>query len=394
MYEAIRDNKDMLLTVEGLRAEPSGIDPVETLLGAALPSAPDTRGRIIELIRVLFPRTTRTKYGTDWDVNWSKEKRIASRHYFDRYFTLSISGADVSDKKVDALIANIGRLSLENASAQFMQLLTAKNARVVIAKLRFAEDSISVSQGATLSQVVAHISDVLPTGGDMFSSPFQQAAIMVTQLVRRVSDISRRQSLGEQILTDAPSLLFACEVMRWSVSNESGEDGVFSSEGEITLKRQLARRIQIYVTTADLPIYESEPASALTYLQFWQWFGGSDEVRKYIQNALEENPDSIFQFIAITSPSAWNMATGLPTKTPFRREQYNLVAKLADVATVASILRKQIGSALDKPEYYAKQPRSDQENLAHQFMSVHYAALAEQANKISETPQSTASEIE
>jgi hypothetical protein len=381
-FESIRDNKNLLLQPgRTLTNSKSEADVVESLVKSALTEATNENcNRITELIKVLFPRTTGVNYNQEWDAKWSKEKRIAAKDYFDRYFALSITASDVSDIKVGALLNNIDELSHEEAANQFNGLLTSRNVAAVISKLRFAEDLVSPTQAAMLIRVVSDRSTVFPASVQQtFGSPFQQAAILVSQLLRRVPDERRRQELCSEMLRDTPSLLFACEVMRWSLSDDTTKNAVFSADGETLLKEQLVMRIQMHLADLADPIYMVEPRAALTYLTFWEWFEGGRAVKDYLM--LEKHPDTVFSFLRMTSPMSIDSP---PARMPFRREQYNLMTKFVDAAVIANIVTGRFGSTLDAPQYHAKEPCSDDESMAHQFMFVHNAVLAERNSKSSQ----------
>jgi hypothetical protein len=129
------------------------------------------------------------------------------------------------------------------------------------------------------------------------------------------------------------------------------------------------------------PIYMAEPGPALTYLTFWEWFEGGRGVKDYLKAMLEKYPDTVFDFLRMTSPTSIDNP---PTRMPFRREQYNLMTKFVEAAVIANILISRFGNTLDTPQYQAKELRSDDESMAHQFMFVHNGVLAERNSKSSQ----------
>ena len=223
-----------------------------------------------------------------------------------------------------------------------------------------------------------------PESADAFTTPFSQAAIFASNMLRRVPNEPQRRTEGSAIVMQTPSLRFACEIMRWSLADQKGDGGVFSPENEKIVKERLTSRLLSHLAKCTEPVYLAEPRDALAYLQFLEWFGAGKQVRHNLRDALTSRPESVFEFLHITSPKAWSMTTGLPVEVEFRREQYNLVAKLVDTTIVADILRKKFGSALDKPKFYSNQERDRNEELAHQFMLIHNAVLDEQKKKDAE----------
>jgi hypothetical protein len=388
LYKATRSNKDLVLGIGRFaRSMHNGKEREQSITGLIDRGTKDLsdeqRGQARGLLQTLFPRTSDTTYDSDWEEQWSREKRIAARDYFERYFTYSITSTDVSDKDVQAFVEGAPTLSREQAAERLASLLNPKNAGAVVAKLRQFEKTASPEQATVLARAMSDAAGSLPVleSGDIFTTPFSQAAVFVTNMLRRVPDEPQRRAEGSAIVMQSPSLRFACEVMRFSIAYEKGRSGVFSLEDEKTIKERLASRLLAHLAESVEPIYLAEPTHALTYLQFLEWFGNGKQARQYLRDALTSRPESVFEFLRITAPQAWSGTTGLPVEVEFLREQYNLVAKLVDATTVADILRDKFGSALDKPEFRSNQGRDRNEALAREFMVVHNAVLNEQKQK-------------
>jgi hypothetical protein len=389
LYVQVRNNRDLMLGAGHYAWGILSREDVKKEIAAAVEEG--TKGLndnakecARSLLNTLFPRTGDSNYGSEWDNKWAAEKKISSASYFDRYFSYAIAATDVSDLKVDNFLVAAPALDRDEALRQFRSLLTAANAGAVIAKLRQVETAISSEQAVILVAVIGAIADSLPNpnptilGG--FTTPFAQAAIFVAHLLRRIPDETQRREVASSVLAGSP-LRFACEIMRWSVAGEKGEEGVFASATETNLKQQVATRITGYITNNVEPIYLTEPEQALTYLQFAAWFGGREEVRKYLTGALIRRPESVVDFLRVTSPTAWDMATGMPIETALRREQYNLIAKLVEPTVIADILHNRFGSALETPKSSTNRQRNTDEELARQFMAIHRAVLQEQGKK-------------
>ena len=75
----------------------------------------DRRHSVLSLCEFLFPRmryvasSNRTTYGSEWDSQWQKARRIASRKFFPYYFSAGHPDTDVSRAQIDR--------ALEHASA-------------------------------------------------------------------------------------------------------------------------------------------------------------------------------------------------------------------------------------------------------------------------------------
>jgi len=109
LYTAIRDKPSIFLESRrenrsnGFDRTPSQFDE---LVDSALPGLTSTERATIKdrLLRPLFPRTSNTIYGGEWDAIWAQEQRICAAGYFKRYFSYCVPDGDVSDASINALL--------------------------------------------------------------------------------------------------------------------------------------------------------------------------------------------------------------------------------------------------------------------------------------------------
>ncbi len=390
LYVAIRKNKDLVLGIgDFARGMLSGGEVKQSITALITENTKKLnngeREQAKGLLNALFPRTGDTIYGTEWEAQWSREKRITSREYFDRYFTYSIASTDVSDASIQTFVENAATLSRTQAVGQLRSLITPKNPGTVIAKLRQFEETILPEQASVLAQAVADVAESLPNPEvlEEFTTPFSQAAIFVSNVLKKIPDDQQRRIVCSVIVSESPSLRFACEFMRWSLADDKGQNGVLSHDGELLLKNQLVDRITAHLGKVAEPIYLAEPKNALTYLQFLESLGGSDQCHLYLEKTLAAHPETVFDFLRSTSSRAWNLRTGFPLEPEFHRGQYSLLSRLMDVKIVADILRAKFGSALDEPDISSSRGSDKNKIFAHQFMVAHNAALQKQKVAIS-----------
>jgi predicted KAP-like P-loop ATPase len=99
LYERIRRTPELFLHGRDDRRQSGQEDPIETVISTLIqPATPKDCDAVKRLIDGLFPRAGKTGYGADWNQVWTKNKRIASSEYFDRYFTYALDETDISDR--------------------------------------------------------------------------------------------------------------------------------------------------------------------------------------------------------------------------------------------------------------------------------------------------------
>jgi hypothetical protein len=383
LYLQVRKNKDLMLGIGFYSGTRTGTGVQEAITQLVSDGTKTEKEQAKDLLLALFPRTSAAIYGSEWEQKWAEEKRIAARDYFDRYFTYAIAATDISDIRVQNFVNSTAELTIPDGAQQFATLINAKNAGMVVAKLRLSEDKLNSKSASAVAMAVALNSEALPNFERLgpFSTPLAQAAILVSQLLRRIPDESERVRVCSAVFSDSPSLVFACEVLRWCASdpNEKEKGTVFSRSNEDVLKAELVSRIIAHLQKSPHPIYLAEPHNALTYLLFGQAYGATEEIRKYLKETLMARPDSVLEFLRTMSGRGWDMGTGLQIDSPFMFQHYDLVSKFVDTDAVIQAIRQKYGRELDSPDFAEGQTRDRDKALAISFLGFHKKTLAKQS---------------
>src|SRR6266852_8196180 len=114
----MRDNPDVFLgtVFDPLSSmnEKEAKAHVEGVIKAALDvySEQDKKAASI-VIQDLFPRTGASglfkagAYSSNFNEGWAKEKRVAAKDYFSRYFNYGVHSDDISDRDVEAFLEKV-----------------------------------------------------------------------------------------------------------------------------------------------------------------------------------------------------------------------------------------------------------------------------------------------
>src|SRR5207302_6420376 len=100
------------------------------------------------VIQALFPRSGAMglfragAYSPDIIEGRSKEKRIAAKEYFPRYFNYGVQADDISDQEVERFLSQIPGPAVETLVEKFRQLASDTRAHVLVEKLRSKEDTL------------------------------------------------------------------------------------------------------------------------------------------------------------------------------------------------------------------------------------------------------------
>lgn len=380
LYDAIRhDAEPVLRTHSANKANADGGKFIEAhtegLTAAEKHAAAD-------LVQALFPRMGSTILGSDWEAEFARDQRIASSYYFQRYFTYGVSSSDVPDLALNSFVTALPQAPVEESAKALRDLINDRNAETLLYKLRSQEKQLPAESAARLIEVLARNGDRFPSPNTFvpFTQPQMQAAICVSQLMRRIPE-EEREPLAIAVMANAATLDFACDCARWLSKGDGTREPILTDEQETHMQAALGTRIEAYLTAQPKAIWILQPKDAGKYLAWWERVSGPGPVRTYTARQIKEDPASIFELMKTYLPMGWGMTTGLSIESSFDRDTYNAVSRLVDPATIAVVLQSMYGEELATPNYYLPSREPRERRLAHQFMFVYDKVLTEQAQK-------------
>lgn len=394
LYIAIRENPALFLRggQNELRSlSPEAVSRIDSLIESATPELTEDEQHRLKsrLLEPLFPRIGRSIYGGEWDETWGAEQKICSGQYFKRYFTYSVPVGDVPDAHVAAFC----EAAPDASDTEKRALLEAFGARQglprVILRLRQRKESLTQAQASALITTFATNGDILPRerGMMVLADTRATAGMLIADLLRQVPAGNLRQAEAERAIQIAKPVGFAMECIRWirKYDDTPPEKRVLTDEGEASLNAILITRIEEADTVS--PIFMSHPKDAPSL--YWSWADGTsvDHVRQKLEVLFNAAPEQLDGFLGCYVGEAWSMESGLPRPADFRRNQYDSVSHLIPAEYVAANLRLRYGEELDVPQNYPPDTMAQPRRIAHQFITVHKAVLAEHATSQSVAEQ-------
>lgn len=386
LYETIKRNSEIFLGVSfsGGGTQESEKKRVREIIDASLKDLnSDEKSAAGRLLQIIFPRLQgiygNTFFGSEWDITWSKSRRVASKDYFSRYFSYSIPETDVSDIKLDQFLTMLMERPPEEVAIQFEDLVKTNNPDTLISKLRLRATQINSRASAALAFLIADRGKLFPNPKQIFSfqGAFSQAAMLISDLMLNISDQEERFRLAEGLTIKAEPITFAAEVVRWFRGpDENARPNSFSKEEKSSLRSLLASRIK--GLSSKLDMFSEFPDDVGYLLTIWSRYGVKKEVSLYLRTLLKKKPSLVevllFGFIPISYP----LDMGIGKKEDFERDQYNLVSELIDPAEIVSILEKLFGNQIQVQEYpYHYQGDITGLEVAQQFTCIHKIVLSE-----------------
>jgi hypothetical protein len=318
-------------------------------------------------------------YSADHEKTWNKEQKICSELYFFRYFQYGIRSGDVSDVAMKKYLETVRT----DSKKAFQELVRTESMEQLITKFRSNEDQMDIESGKLLAIAMAENGSLLPrskTG--LFSDwTFIQAAILIAQLIKRVSEMAERENFSKQIIEKAEPIPFAIGCLRWIhlPEDKPESDRVVSKEVEKELGGILVRRIKAVASVS--PLYKIYGSDAPALYWIWNEYGESGEIEKYLVDRFEKQPEEVDEFLDTYVGIITEMQSGLSRKSDFDRSSYDVISKYVDPDIIYRNLKTRFGPEIDNPSYH--QPRDIPYAKVHarQFAFIHEKVQAELKSK-------------
>jgi hypothetical protein len=332
-----------------------------------------------QLLGTLFPRIVgRTRYGSDWEDEWAKTRRVTAERYFDRYFSYAIPARDLADEETQAFVLKLETSGLDEAISSLNKLITRENVGGFIAKLSAVKDHLSADAAEKLAIVLSRSGNLFPSseGLLLFAQPFTQVGMLISDLLERIPRHTRFDT-AVRIVAEAEPIRLAIEAVKWMSSEKEAkiEDRKMSELEDEKLWKQLAARIEAFALLEDASSFLNTPREAASCLSVWEEHGNKASVREYITQAVKRNPQSAISLIEGFLPAAAGAGSGHIEVT---RATYESVVKLIAGEVVLRALESATGESLQNPmrHFYSEFSRPTAITIAHQFASIHKTPLA------------------
>lgn len=351
LYDFIRSNAYLFTQRIGTSEydhEQGERDEVRNKLSGAIDIyTTDKRKVIIEILQQLFPQLkavyNNTSFPDSAHTQWTKEKKICSGRYFERYFSYTVQEGDIPDNYFAQLIADLVTAPVEETVRKLKRTIEQYTAFDLILKLRIHEEVLTEGQSTNLSLALAQIGHTFPLEQDMhFATTYAQSASLIARLVRNVPK-SKQMALIIQLLSEAQSLEYAMEIHYWLMYREKNypDKAIFSERHEARIQEFIVERFRKEMTDENF-------FSLVSDGNLWRilsWWSKSDKYKDALQSfwakhlGNRDNPDFALQLLKVFTPTI-NASSFSPQdknvsrstyKSGFYETNYNGVKEVIDV---------------------------------------------------------------
>lgn len=200
---------------------------------------------IIGMLEQLFPQLksiySNSGYADDIYVRWTREKRICSSKYFDRYFSYSVQEGDIPDNYFENLVKDFEDDSIHKIVIKLNETIERYSAFDLIQKLRMQEGVFNKKQSYNLSLALVELGHTLPKDQNIyFSSTYTQSAILITRLIG-IQSKKNQLTLLLKVFSMSKSLDYSMEIHHWLMLQEGKDlvNAIFSEKEKLKIKELL-----------------------------------------------------------------------------------------------------------------------------------------------------------
>jgi len=296
-----------------------------------------------DLIAFLFPGSQRfsnplySSYPDYGQQLLTRKKRIASLHYFNRYFSYAVPLGDISDLEIDNFIESINRNEdIDNISFQILELVNANgpgSAESFISQIYRVKNKLNSKTSQKLALAISNLPSEFEKNSDLY---------LVLDLLKTMP-LDTRISCSKKIIESTRSICFILSIFRRVKEDEMQ----FSVENIKNLEDILKNRICNEIRSESEPIYIRYPCGAFIF-RFLLDCGFKERVSKYIEKTISLKSNYSLRFLKCFYMLSFSSDRGLKT---FESDNYDSLKKLIDPDILYSSLHKTYADILENPKF-------------------------------------------
>ncbi|RKH78802.1 hypothetical protein D7Y21_35055 [Corallococcus sp. AB045] len=344
--------------MDAIRAEPyvvlkPGVDgpgnasrkSVGGRLEAALEELPNSsRSGVEKLLRILFPRFgSKSEYSAAFDVEWRKERRVASEEYLEKALSYGVPTGVVSDAKYNSMLRSLRRGENDSFVSMLNELVSGVGWRELVSRFRQDVDAMSSESAFLLASTVAVKAQELPQGDGLWGvSTFEEGARFCGEALWIGRDEKDLSSVSEYVIQKAGSLYFSALVLGWGIEKanvEKAERGSVSA-GWISAveasKSSFSKRASAELASSSvLGVWSRN--EMLIVLRLWREVAGQGVVEVALRAWFASDPSAAERLVVLAIPPDEDIDNSYVWKIR-ARDGYSALAAIVSPVIIAKLL--------------------------------------------------------
>ena len=330
------------------------------------------RNSIFSILKTLFPRLNEVFHNTfeyQGAVNWYKEKKIVSPHYFKRYFSYAVIEGELSDVAFDEFMAEIPSNSVDLVVQEIENIIQFSSVDDFIRKIRNYEDEMDLTVKQKVLISLSRIGHLQSEEDSFFGfgGSRSQLCIFITKLLENHKDVSESLELAKRMLGEYCELEFAYDIYYWLGIGKNKNEKVFSPDQENELSSTLVNRT--LEESLDKPVFENFPEQAWYFFQAWADYNIT-EAEDYIFEVLNKEPEKTKEFVKSLTSTIRSSNHPYPYKIDLSQENYHFIISLSDKDFLYKQILEVYQGELEKEEvrFFDRENKQTEINILRQFI--------------------------
>lgn len=296
-FGAVRANKEIFaghVDPSVARSAKSYTEQVNHLLESTQELSEDLKDQLLELFPRLAFAWGQTSYGHEWETEWEKTYRIASKRYFDSYFQLALSESEISFTEISSFIADAKNAQkLKDLLAGWMRTGKLENA---VASVRYRLGEIDQANLKNLLDAFLAVAENASEKGVIFAGQIPEYwhvkwaifdVLKAIPLEQRVSSLKETFSSSSSLKT----MINVTALIEKSKEENAQQYGEFSIGDLDEIKTIVVARIREGALKPELLFVN--PSLPLILAMWKKWGTNAEEVERFFSEVIESDQNFI-----------------------------------------------------------------------------------------------------
>jgi hypothetical protein len=251
---------------------------------------------LLELFPTLEGIWNNTFFSEETFNQWTRQKRIVSREYFNRYLTYSLGKTDVSDRAFELFVDRLKSSEPNDVAQEFVTFIKQYDIGNVIQKLRLIEEIFSAVESEKIARGLCQVGNHLPRYEGFMSfvtSPSSQAAILIAKLITNIKEPPVRLKAMTYVCSRGLPLEFSFEINKWlrtiNENNNLLTDEELQSVGEKIKDRMVEESFPE-------PFFIKFPDQATYAMSIWSRQNKA-QLTSHLKMLIEQNPNILMPLL-------------------------------------------------------------------------------------------------
>ncbi|MCC9070483.1 hypothetical protein LNQ49_02565 [Flavobacterium sp. F-65] len=312
---------------------------------------------ILNLLKKIFPyvkEATENYNFKNRDQDWTKEKRIVSSKYFNRYFIYSVPKDDISDIYFDNYISSLNSKTFDEVLIETSEIFKYIEPTEYLNKIYFYEDNLDWNSRQIVSKIICHNENKfegMKGGVFMFASnnPKSQAAITISRILLKHINYSERLEFSKYLMKSGIPYDFSKEINRWMQVGQTEDEKAIKTADIYLLNNLLLERALTDSNKNNTNIFEKYEKNIFSLLNIWSE-KKLQELREYITELINLNPKIVSKIIYSLTSTIYSSSNPNPYKIDFKKESFELLKKYCDIVNFYNVLIEEYSTEIEDKE--------------------------------------------